>query len=410
WQDPLILTTTGCPSVPGFPPAVARYMITTDGGDNLSRCDTGTPATDPGLLRCGSMTESPPESGIYEAVLEPLAPAHGLVKVTMGLTCPDLDPDDGVPPESGQSSFDLYIDPSGWVQTVHGTPLRGALVTLYRSESAFGPFEVVPDGSALMSPKNRTNPDHTDSAGHFGWDTIAGYYVVRAEYPGCVAPGDPLRTYVETDILPVPPEWLDLHLYLDCGGIAPPHLSLPTQILADAATTAGAVVSYEVSAVDDLDGPVPVTCSSPSGGLFAVGTTTVTCSARNAVGNEASGSFAVKVTYAWSNVLAPLRPGSGNRLQRGRTVPVKFALTGASTGIADLAAHLYVAAVISGVPGPEVPARSAGNAPGNASFRYDASADAYIFNWSTEGLPGGHYQLRIDLGDGASRTVPVELR
>ncbi|HWU89629.1 MAG TPA: PxKF domain-containing protein [Kofleriaceae bacterium] len=395
WQAPLTLTTTGCSS------GTARYMITRDGGQDLSRCDTGTPSTDSGLIQCGSMTETPPVSGTYVASIPALAPAHGQVKVTMGLTCGS---------QSGTSSFDLYIDPSGWVQTLHGAPLAGALVTLYRSESPLGPFEVVPDGSALMSPKNRTNPDHTDSAGHFAWDTVAGFYVVRAEYPGCVAPGNPLQTYVETDVLPVPPEWLDLHLYLDCGAITPPHLSVPTQVLADATSTAGAVVSYQVSAVDDHDDPVPVTCSSPPGGLFPVGTTTVTCSAQNAMGNTATGSFPVIVSYAWSNVLSPLHPGAGNQINRGRTVPVKLALTGASAQISNLVAHLYVAAMSGGAPGPEVPARSAGNGPNDLQFRYDPHAHEYIFNWSTKGLSEGHYQLRIDLGDGTTRTVPVELK
>lgn len=409
WQSPLTLTTRGCGSVLGLDPPIARYMITRDGGDNLSRCDTGTPATDPGLVQCGPMIEKPPpDLGTYVASIPKLAPAHGLVTITMGLICPD-DPDDEEPQLSGKSSFDVYIDPSGWVLTVHGTRLMGAKVTLFRSESALGPFEAVPDGSALMSPRNRTNPDYTDATGHFGWDTVPGFYVVRAEYPGCVDPNNPVQPYVDTDILPVPPEWLDLHLYLDCGDIPPPHLSLPVQVLAAATSTAGAVVSYQVSALDEHDGPVPVTCAPPSGELFSAGTTTVSCNAQNSVGNVAHGSFPVIVSYAWSHVLPPLQPGANNRFKRGGTVPVKLALTGASAGISNLVAHLYVAAVVGSIPGPEVPATSAGNGPHHSQFRYDPHDQQYMFNWSTKGLSEGHYRLRIDLGDGVSRTVPIEL-
>lgn len=61
-------------------------------------------------------------------------------------------------------------------------------MTLLQSDSATGPFAVVPDGSAAMSPMNRKNPDVTDSGGRFGWDVIAGYYKVRAEKSGCHAP------------------------------------------------------------------------------------------------------------------------------------------------------------------------------------------------------------------------------
>jgi hypothetical protein len=410
WQAPLTLTTTGCGSVLGLSDPIATYMITQDGNQDPNRCNTETPGSDPGLIRCGTMAETPLRSGIYVASVPPLAPAHGLVTVTMTLTCPDPDPTDGIPPPSGSSSFSLYIDPSGWVLTTRGAPLEGAQVTLYRAESPLGPFEIVPDGSALMSPKNRNNPDYADDAGHFGWDTVAGFYVVRAEYPGCFSPVNPSQAYVETDILAVPPEWVDLHLYLDCEGITPPELTLPAQVLAEASSTAGARVSYEVSAIDGRDGIVPVTCSPPPGGLFPVGVTRVACSASDSSGNVARGSFPVIVSYAWSNVLPPLHPGAGNLLKRGRAVPVKFALTGASAGIPNLAAHLYVAPLFGGIVGPEFPAESVGDANHGSQFRFQSRDHGYLFDWSTKGLAADDYQLRIDLGDGVSHTVAVELR
>ena len=77
---------------------------------------------------------------------------------------------------------------------------------LYRSDDGSpGSFVLVPDGSAIMSPVNRANPDVTDAAGHFGWDVITGYYVVRAEAPDCFAPGDPLQLFVESPALTIPP-------------------------------------------------------------------------------------------------------------------------------------------------------------------------------------------------------------
>jgi HYR domain len=393
WQDPLVLTTIGCGSVFGSTAPIATYTITMAG------------ETVP--FRSGTMIETPPFSGTYQATLAPFSPAHGLVTVDMHLICPDSNPGDRVPPLEGHSSFNLYIDPSGWVLDTRGTPLVGAQVSLYRSDSALGPFELVTDGSALMSPKNRNNPDYTDSAGHFGWDTVAGYYVVRAEYPGCVSPADLAQSYVETDILPVPPEWLDLHLILDCEGITPPELTLPGPIFETATSVAGARVSYLASAHDGRDGDVPVTCSAPSGGVFSVGVTEVQCSAVDSSGNEVHGSFAVTVTYGWSNVLRPLDPDGPNRFFRGRPVPVRFSLTGASRAIRNLEAHLFVAKVVGGVPGPELPAEPVG---WRDQFHYKACDHEYVFYWSTRGLPVGRYRLRIDLGDGVTHTVPVELR
>jgi hypothetical protein len=52
---------------------------------------------------------------------------------------------------------------------------------------------------------------------------------------------------------------------------------------------------HEVSAVDAVDGPVPVTCAPASGSIFPLGTTTVACTATDAAGNMASASFRVTV-------------------------------------------------------------------------------------------------------------------
>ncbi|HWN66071.1 MAG TPA: PxKF domain-containing protein [Haliangium sp.] len=399
WAEPLTLTMDGCGSVLTATDPIARYEITQVG-------EGGEPVT----IRSGDMIETPVFSGHYVATVGSLQPNHGLVTVTMTLTCADELPEDGIPPATGSFSFNAYIDPSGWVLSTRGEPIVGAQVTLYRAESPFGPFEIVPDGSAIMAPKNRRNPDVTDGAGHFGWDVVAGYYVVRAEYPGCVSPDNPDQAYVETDVLPVPPEWLDLHLYLDCEAITPPELSVPEHVLAEATSAAGAVVEYEVWAYDGRDGEVPVACWPQSGEEFPVGLTEVECSASDSSGNTAYASFPVLVSYAWTDVLPPLDPGGNNPLKQGRTVPVKFALTGASAGITNAVADLYVAPLSGGVPGPEVPAKSSGKASDGSRFRYDAGEGIYIFNWSTKGLAAGSYRLRIDLGDGALHTVAVELR
>jgi hypothetical protein len=76
----------------------------------------------------------------------------------------------------------------------------------------------------------------------------------------------------------------------------PPALDLPDDISAPAAGPEGAVVSFEASAADAVDGPVPVACAPASGATFPVGASTVTCKAEDAEGNAATGSFTVTVT------------------------------------------------------------------------------------------------------------------
>jgi hypothetical protein len=76
----------------------------------------------------------------------------------------------------------------------------------------------------------------------------------------------------------------------------PPELSLPADITVEATSASGAVVTYSASATDIVDGSVSVQCVPGSGSTFAVGTTTVSCSATDAHLNTANGSFDVTVT------------------------------------------------------------------------------------------------------------------
>jgi hypothetical protein len=77
--------------------------------------------------------------------------------------------------------------------------------------------------------------------------------------------------------------------------LIPPVLSLPGDLTVAATSAAGAEVSYTVSALDAVDGEVDVTCDPASGSLFAVGDTTVSCSAADTSGNTATGGFTVTV-------------------------------------------------------------------------------------------------------------------
>jgi N-acetylneuraminic acid mutarotase len=78
----------------------------------------------------------------------------------------------------------------------------------------------------------------------------------------------------------------------------PPVLTLPGNITTDATTTGGAAVTFSASANDAVDGARPVVCSPSSGATFAIGTTTVNCTAADTRGNMAAGSFTVTVRSA----------------------------------------------------------------------------------------------------------------
>jgi hypothetical protein len=80
----------------------------------------------------------------------------------------------------------------------------------------------------------------------------------------------------------------------------PPTLTVPADLEVFATETAGAHVTYTFSATDNFPGPITASCAPASGELFPNGhnaplTTTVTCSATDAVQNTATKSFHVTV-------------------------------------------------------------------------------------------------------------------
>lgn len=78
----------------------------------------------------------------------------------------------------------------------------------------------------------------------------------------------------------------------------PPVISgIPATIEKEATSASGAEVTYtNPSATDIVDGTVPVICTPASGSTFAIGETTVKCTATDSHGNTAEASFKVIVT------------------------------------------------------------------------------------------------------------------
>lgn len=78
--------------------------------------------------------------------------------------------------------------------------------------------------------------------------------------------------------------------------VGPVISGMPIDVSTEATSSAGASVTYvEPTALDAVDGAVPVSCLPASGSTFAIGTTTVTCSAQDAAGRETSSTFDVTV-------------------------------------------------------------------------------------------------------------------
>jgi hypothetical protein len=74
-----------------------------------------------------------------------------------------------------------------------------------------------------------------------------------------------------------------------------PTLTVPAPITVEAISAAGAVVNYSATATDLVDSTPTVTCTPPSGATFPLGSTTVSCTARDDSGNMVTRTFTITV-------------------------------------------------------------------------------------------------------------------
>jgi hypothetical protein len=181
----------------------------------------------------------------------------------------------------------------------------------------------------------------------------------------------------------------------------PPVLTLPTPITAEATGPGGAVVTYTASANDLVDGAVTPSCAPASGSAFALGTTTVSCSASDTRGNTASGSFTVMVVYNWDGFFRPVEnDGVVNQVKAGSAIPVKFRLNGywglniffngyprwMATSCTNWETTIAVDETVTA---------------GSSSLSYDATADQYVYVWKTDKAWAGSCRLlNVTLSDG----------
>jgi hypothetical protein len=262
WEEPLTVRTTGCSGGTG----TATLMM-----------------SEGYVLQTITLNETSPTSGIYEGTFAVPYPHHGMASISFAIHFPDCD--------DTQLSFTLYIDPSGVVRDTFGYPVVGATVTLYRSVDPGGPFVELSDGSAIMSPGNRMNPDLTGAYGLFGWDVVAGYYKVRAEKAGCSAPGG--SAFAETGVLTIPPPATDLELILKC-----PSLPIIIPVVSGSEGNNGwyisdVTVSWDVSepetGIVSSDGCNTITLTADTMGK------TLTCSATSGAGLTNSVSITIPI-------------------------------------------------------------------------------------------------------------------
>ena len=177
-------------------------------------------------------------------------------------------------------------------------------------------------------------------------------------------------------------------------------IDLPAQTLTYSLT--GTVPSG--AAINPTTGAFSWTPTAAQGGHIY--TLTVRVTDNGSPNLYAEQQFTAGVAWTWSNLLAPVV--AGGTYKAGRTLPLKFQLTGASAGVTDAEIRLVIYQVNNNVIGDPVDVESTSAASTGNLFRYDNGY--YVFNLSTAGMPAGTYQLQIDMGDGVIRAVNISLK
>ena len=122
--------------------------------------------------------------------------------------------------------------------------------------------------------------------------------------------------------------------------VTPPVVTVESKTV-EATSPSGATVSYAASAVDNVDGPLTPTCVPPSGSVFALGATTVTCEATDAAGNTGTGTGTIRVVDTTApSVGCPEGPNPGGHVPASHNQDGFFELD--ANDVVDTAPQVFV--------------------------------------------------------------------
>jgi hypothetical protein len=202
----------------------------------------------------------------------------------------------------------------------------------------------------------------------------------------------------------------------------PPLLTFPANnLVAKAESRMTTAVSYSthVLASDNVDGKVTPVCSPPSGSIFPIGTSTVTCTATDRHSNSATGSFDIAIRYpVFGGFLEPISSEGTTTFQLGNTVPIRFELKWPDgQPVSDAKVQIYNAKISDRIIGTNSDSISVSTSSSGSSlsptsgnyFTYDSSSGQYVFNLATKHLSPGTWQIKVILDDGGTHTANISL-
>jgi len=164
------------------------------------------------------------------------------------------------------------------------------------------------------------------------------------------------------------------------------------------------------SASDALSG-IDGACSV-SGYGTAVGSHTVTATAKDKAGNSASASATYSV-LAWTlkGFYQPVdMNGVYNTVKNGSTVPLKFEIFAGPTELTDAAYVKSLTYAQTACDASAITDEIETTTTGGTSLRYDAVAGQFVYNWKTPSTAGKCYRVTMTTQDGSSLVAFFKLK
>ncbi|HEU5423042.1 MAG TPA: PxKF domain-containing protein, partial [Nitrolancea sp.] len=186
--------------------------------------------------------------------------------------------------------------------------------------------------------------------------------------------------------------------------------------LGDPATPSG---QLSCSAGDGGSGVASCTVSVTGGNANGVGTFSYTATATDNAGNTATLTGSYKIIYRWDGFLQPINDtahqvGTTTSIFKGgSTVPVKFQLKKADGTIiqSNTTPQWLTPAKGSATTAPVDETVYSDPATSGSTYRYDSTAQQYIYNWGTAKNQAGYYwRIGVQLDDGQIYYVNIGLR
>jgi hypothetical protein len=155
-----------------------------------------------------------------------------------------------------------------------------------------------------------------------------------------------------------------------------------------------------------------------TGGANGVGTFNWTATATDKAGNISTQTGTYKVTYRFDGFLQPINDTAHQTglttsvFKAGSTIPVKFQLKNAAgNAVQSATAPIWLTPVLGAKMSMPVDETAVTvSADSGSTYRYDATAQQYIYNWKTPNTGGNYHQIGVKLDDGQIYFVNIGLR